>query len=100
VINGVVAAPLIAAMVVLGTLPSVMGSLVLPLWLRVLGWLSAILMACSTPACCWSEPAGRRRARPARGRSHHAYDRLTQAGSGSVIRGAGAGVESLSSELR
>jgi len=50
VINGVVAAPLIAAMVVLGTLPSVMGGLVLPIWLRVLGWLSAILMACSTLA--------------------------------------------------
>ena len=48
VINGVVAAPLIVAMVVLGSLPSVMGSLVLPLWLRVLGWLSALLMAAGT----------------------------------------------------
>ena len=48
VINGVVAAPLIAAMVVLGSLPSVMGSLVLPRWLRVLGWLSAGLMAAGT----------------------------------------------------
>lgn len=50
VINGVVAAPLIAAMIVLGSLPSVMGSLVLPLWLRVLGWLSALLMASGTVA--------------------------------------------------
>ncbi len=50
VINGVVAAPLIATIVVLGSLPSVMGSLVLPLWLRVLGWLSAVLMACGTVA--------------------------------------------------
>ncbi len=48
VINGIVAAPLIAAMVVLGSLPSVMGSLVLPRWLRVLGWLSAGLMAAGT----------------------------------------------------
>src|SRR5271170_7274837 len=38
VINGVVAGPLIIAMVVLGSMRSVMGSLVLPAWLRVLGW--------------------------------------------------------------
>jgi Mn2+/Fe2+ NRAMP family transporter len=43
VINGVVAAPLIAAMIVLGSLRSVMGDLVLLLWLRVLGWASAAL---------------------------------------------------------
>jgi NRAMP (natural resistance-associated macrophage protein)-like metal ion transporter len=48
VINGVVAAPLIVAMVVLGSMPSVMGRLVLPLWLRILGWLSALLMAAGT----------------------------------------------------
>jgi Mn2+/Fe2+ NRAMP family transporter len=50
VINGVVAAPLIAAMIVLGSLRSVMGELVLPLWLRVLGWASAALMAAGTLA--------------------------------------------------
>jgi len=48
VINGVVAAPLIVTMIVLGSMPSVMGSLVLPLWLRVLGWLAALLMAAAT----------------------------------------------------
>ena len=48
VINGVVAAPLIAAMTVLGSLRSVMGGLVLPLWLRALGWASALLMAAGT----------------------------------------------------
>jgi Mn2+/Fe2+ NRAMP family transporter len=48
VIYGIVAAPLIAAMTVLGSLHSVMGSLVLPLWLRVLGWASALLMAAGT----------------------------------------------------
>jgi len=48
VINGVVAGPLIVAMVILGSLQSVMGSLTLPLWLRVLGWLSALLMVAGT----------------------------------------------------
>jgi Mn2+/Fe2+ NRAMP family transporter len=48
VINGAVAGPLIVAMVVLGSMRSVMGRLVLPLWLRVLGWLSAVLMAGAT----------------------------------------------------
>ena len=48
VINGVVAGPLIAAMVVLGSMRSVMGSLVLPLWLRVLGRVSAALMGGAT----------------------------------------------------
>jgi NRAMP (natural resistance-associated macrophage protein)-like metal ion transporter len=50
VINGVVAAPLIVAMIVLGSLRSVMGELVLPMWLRVLGWASAVLMAAGTVA--------------------------------------------------
>ncbi len=48
VINGVVAAPLIVAMIVLGSLRSVMGDLVLPFWLRTLGWLTALLMAAGT----------------------------------------------------
>jgi Mn2+/Fe2+ NRAMP family transporter len=34
--------------VVLGSRASVMGRLVLPLWLRVLGWLTALLMAAGT----------------------------------------------------
>ena len=61
VINGVVAAPLIAAMAVPGALPSAMGSLVLPMWLRVLGWLSAPLMAAGTES--GQAPAMRRRCR-------------------------------------
>jgi NRAMP (natural resistance-associated macrophage protein)-like metal ion transporter len=48
VINGVVAGPLIAAITVLGSLRSVMGGLVLPMWLRALGWASAALMAAGT----------------------------------------------------
>jgi NRAMP (natural resistance-associated macrophage protein)-like metal ion transporter len=48
VINGAVAGPLIVAMVVLGSMRTVMGRLVLPPWLRVLGWLSALLMVGAT----------------------------------------------------
>ena len=53
VINGVVAGPLIVAMVVLGSLRSVMGSLVLPVWLRALGWASAALMVGATAGMFW-----------------------------------------------
>ncbi|MDA8048815.1 MAG: divalent metal cation transporter [Rhodospirillales bacterium] len=45
VINGVVAVPMIIAMLVLGSLSSVMGALVLPAWLRIFGWGAAALMA-------------------------------------------------------
>jgi Mn2+/Fe2+ NRAMP family transporter len=48
VINGVVAGPLIAAMTMMASLTSVMGALVLPIWLRVLGWASALLMVAAT----------------------------------------------------
>ncbi len=48
VINGVVAGPLIAAMTAMASLTSVMGALVLPIWLRVLGWASALLMVAGT----------------------------------------------------
>jgi len=48
VLNGAAAAPMIVAMVVLGAMPSVMGSLTLPRWLRALGWASALLMGLST----------------------------------------------------
>ncbi len=45
VINGVVAAPLIVAMVLLGSSRAVMGELVLPWRLRAMGWATAGLMA-------------------------------------------------------
>jgi Mn2+/Fe2+ NRAMP family transporter len=48
VINGMVAGPLSAAMTVLASLRSVMGTLVLPTWLRVLGWATALLMVAGT----------------------------------------------------
>ncbi|HUC17438.1 MAG TPA: divalent metal cation transporter [Acetobacteraceae bacterium] len=44
VINGVVAVPMIVAMVLLGGSRDVMGTLTLPAWLRVFGWGTAILM--------------------------------------------------------
>ena len=50
VINGAVAGPIIAVMVVLGSMRRVMGDLVLPLWLRVLGWMGAAIMAGATVA--------------------------------------------------
>jgi Mn2+/Fe2+ NRAMP family transporter len=63
-INGVAAGPLIIAMGVLVSLRSVMGSLVLPTWLRVLGWASGALMVGATAglfcgqAACSSGGAG------------------------------------------
>jgi NRAMP (natural resistance-associated macrophage protein)-like metal ion transporter len=50
VINGVVSAPMIAIMVVLGSKPEVMGTLVLPWPLKLLGWLTALLMGGCTVA--------------------------------------------------
>jgi len=50
VVNGVAAAPMIVAMVVMGSSTAVMGTLTLPWWLRVLGWLGALLMAVATIA--------------------------------------------------
>lgn len=48
VINGVAAVPMIVAIIVMATMPSVMGTLVLPRWLRVLGWLCAAVMTGAT----------------------------------------------------
>ncbi len=44
VINGVVAVPMIIAMVILGSRSDVMGTLTLPAWLRIFGWGTAALM--------------------------------------------------------
>jgi NRAMP (natural resistance-associated macrophage protein)-like metal ion transporter len=50
VVNGIAAAPMIVAMVVMGTRTDVMGELTLPAWLVVLGWAAAGLMAAATVA--------------------------------------------------
>jgi NRAMP (natural resistance-associated macrophage protein)-like metal ion transporter len=47
VLNGVIAVPLLAAVMYLATRARVMGSLPLPAALRVLGWIAAAAMACS-----------------------------------------------------
>jgi Mn2+/Fe2+ NRAMP family transporter len=45
VINGVMAAPIIVVMMKLASDPRVMGSFTLSLWLRVMGWVTAAVMA-------------------------------------------------------
>jgi Mn2+/Fe2+ NRAMP family transporter len=50
VVNGAVSGPIIGAMVVLGSRKSVMGELVLPWALRIIGWLTALLMGAATVA--------------------------------------------------
>jgi Mn2+/Fe2+ NRAMP family transporter len=50
VVNGVAAAPMIVAMVVMGSSPVVMGTLTLPWWLQALGWAGAGVMAAATVA--------------------------------------------------
>jgi NRAMP (natural resistance-associated macrophage protein)-like metal ion transporter len=50
IINGIAAAPMIVAMLVLGSMRQVMGGLVLPAWLRVLGWAAAAIMALAAVA--------------------------------------------------
>jgi Mn2+/Fe2+ NRAMP family transporter len=47
VLNGVIAVPLLAAVMYLATRARVMGSLPLPAPLRVLGWIATAAMACS-----------------------------------------------------
>lgn len=50
VINGVIATPMIAALVAVSSRREVMGSLVLSGPLRVMGWLTAVMMAAATVA--------------------------------------------------
>ncbi|HYM18941.1 MAG TPA: divalent metal cation transporter [Micropepsaceae bacterium] len=50
VVNGAVSGPIIGAMVVLGSRERVMGKLVLPKSLQVLGWMTAFLMGAATVA--------------------------------------------------
>lgn len=50
VLNGMAAGPMIIAMVMLGSRATVMGSLTLPVILRLLGWLTAVVMIGATAA--------------------------------------------------
>jgi Mn2+/Fe2+ NRAMP family transporter len=51
VINGIIAVPIMAAMMVMVAKTR---SLSLPLWLKVLAWLAAVLMAVSVALLLWS----------------------------------------------
>ena len=50
VLNGVLAAPLMVVMLLIATNREVMGGLVLPLWLRALGWLATLVMMAASVA--------------------------------------------------
>lgn len=45
VINGVAAVPIMVVIMLLGTNPRIMGKFVLPLWLKILGWIATLAMA-------------------------------------------------------
>jgi Mn2+/Fe2+ NRAMP family transporter len=48
VLNGVVAGPVIASMVILGSNPKVMGKFTLPVYMRVIGWIGAAVMVAAS----------------------------------------------------
>jgi Mn2+/Fe2+ NRAMP family transporter len=54
VINGVVAVPLMAVMMVMGAAPKVLGRFTLPWGLRVLGWLCTAVMAVAVAIMFWT----------------------------------------------
>jgi len=54
VINGFVAVPIMAAMMVMVSRAHSMRSLSLPVWLKLLGWLAAVLMMISVMLLVWS----------------------------------------------
>ena len=54
VINGVMAAPIIVVMMKLATDPAVMAQFTLPLWMRVIGWITAVVMAFCVVGLFWT----------------------------------------------
>jgi Mn2+/Fe2+ NRAMP family transporter len=54
VINGVVAVPIMIAMMLVSSTGKGIRSLSLPLWLKLLGWLAAVLMALAVALLIWS----------------------------------------------
>jgi NRAMP (natural resistance-associated macrophage protein)-like metal ion transporter len=59
VLNGIAAAPVMAAMMLLSTRREVMGALTLPTWLRVLGWAATATMAAAALALLLTWITGR-----------------------------------------
>ena len=56
VINGVVAVPIMIAMMLVIGKGKGLGSLTIPAWMRGLGWAAAALMALTVVALDWVEP--------------------------------------------
>jgi Mn2+/Fe2+ NRAMP family transporter len=56
VVNGVLAAPLMAVMMVLAMNPRVMGRLTLPRPMLIMGWLATTVMATVTVGFFWLQP--------------------------------------------
>jgi len=54
VINGIVAVPIMAAMMLVASNRKRLGSLAIPHWLQLLGWAAAGLMALTVAALAWS----------------------------------------------
>lgn len=50
VLNGILAAPLMAAMLLIASNPRIMGSFILPLWMKLVGWLATFVMAAASVA--------------------------------------------------
>jgi len=48
VVNGVLAAPLMAVIMVIASNPRIMGRLTLPAWMRAVGWVATAVMAAAT----------------------------------------------------
>jgi NRAMP (natural resistance-associated macrophage protein)-like metal ion transporter len=53
VINGVVAMPVMAALMLIAVRPQVMGIFVISQSMRILGWIATIAMGCATLAMAW-----------------------------------------------
>jgi Mn2+/Fe2+ NRAMP family transporter len=54
VINGVIAVPIMAAVMHIASSPRAMGEFVVPWPLRIFGWLATATMAAAVLATCWS----------------------------------------------
>jgi Mn2+/Fe2+ NRAMP family transporter len=55
VINGVISVPIMAAMMIVVSQRRSRGGVSLPVWIKVLGWLAALLMAGAVGLLAWSQ---------------------------------------------
>lgn len=54
ILNGVVAAPLMAVIVVMAASRKVMGKLVIPYYLKTMGWTATVVMFCACIGVVWT----------------------------------------------